>query len=315
MAKKKKGKFNSKNVIINEEDLAITKIGELETAEQSPLLIFGLFGALLLFIFFLPTVVNLIKGPDEKPDYSIIQEEKEKEKEEENKDKEDKYYTFSSDLVVTVEPNIVAREFLLNGNTFSFRLINSSDHSFSFDKDNYFVELYTEENTLLERILLKGVQIQKNREESFGFSISDTSAKNVKKIKLISKTIDDYPNIILEKNNNQEEVLFCSKEYENLTYTFQNEKLLRIEHVLNYTNQVHDYPTLFSKWKIETERLNNISGIQSIFVNAGSGFAVNTKLDLKSTNVENANQIYYYRYDTLAKVVKFEMEARGFRCQ
>lgn len=315
MSKNKKGKFNSKNIVINQEDLAITKIGELEATQQNPFFIFLLFGILLIFIFFLPTIVDWIKGPDEKPDYSITQEEEKKDNHEESEDKKDMYYTFNSELEIGVATKVIVKQFQFNGNILSFHVVNAGDNSFSFATENYFMEFYSEANTLLERILLKDIVIPKQASEKFEFLISNSTIKNVKKIKLISKEIMDYPNIILEKNNNQEEVLICNKEYENLTYIFQNEKLLRMEHALNYTNQVADYSILFSKWKMEAERLNSINGIQSIFANAGNGFAVNTKVDLNIANIENTNQVYYYPLDTLAKVIKFEMEARGFHCK
>ena len=53
MEKPKKQKFDTKNIKINEEELSITKIGDMTTAEQSPFLVIGIFITLLVFIFFL----------------------------------------------------------------------------------------------------------------------------------------------------------------------------------------------------------------------------------------------------------------------
>ena len=62
MAKKQKSKFNSKNVKINEEELSITKIGEMDTVNQSStfvLILFGLIKAPSIYSIFNKSVVML----------------------------------------------------------------------------------------------------------------------------------------------------------------------------------------------------------------------------------------------------------------
>lgn len=317
MAKNKKEKFNYKNVKINEEELSITKIGEMENAEQSPFLIFLLFGIILAFVFFLPTIVNFIKGPDEKLDYSLINN-KTNEEVKENTDSEtaeSAYYLVQDSLVINLEEGIGIAKFSLNGNEFSFEVTNSRGSRFYFNKDNYFLELYSEDNTLLERFLLSDKVVASNATETFHYTVSSNTALNMKKVTFVKKAIADYPNVVLEKNNNQEEILVCSNANENLTYKFQNEKLISIADVVNYSANSVDYATNLAKWQAESEKLNAMNGIQSLFVNAGNGFVVNTSLDLKNVNLSNVDNVHYYAYETLAKVVSFEMNARGFRCK
>lgn len=317
MAKNKKEKFNYKNIKINEEELSITKIGEMENAEQSTFLIFLLFGVILAFVFFLPTIVNFIKGPDEKPDYSLINNNT-NEKGNENQDSEtagSTFYLVQDSLEINLEEGIKITKFSLNGNEFSFEVANTRGSRFYFNKDNYFLELYTEDNTLLERFILSDKVVASNATETFYYTVSSNTALNMKKVTFVKKEIADYPNIVLEKNNSQEEVLVCSNANENLTYKFQNEKLISIADVVNYSANSVDYATNLEKWKAASERLNNMNGIQSIFVDAGNGFVVNTSLDLKSANLSNVNNVHYYAYETLAKVVSFEMNARGYRCK
>lgn len=317
MAKTNKEKFNYKNVKINEEELSITKIGEMKTIEQNPIFIVILFGILLLFIFFLPTVVNFIKGPDEKPDYSVNNNKIEdgKKDEEDLEKSKDVYYELNDALIVNLEEKVTVQEFIINGNDFSFQITNSRENRFASNNDHYFLELYTEENTLLERFILDDIDIPKNSSETYYYTVLANTASKMKKIRFVKKEIMDYPNVTLEKNNNGEEILTCTKDTETITYKFQNEKLISITDIANYSSTVSNYGTLFNNWKADSEKLNNISGISSVFVDAGNGFVVNTTIDLKTaklTTVENNN---FYTYETLAKVVKFEMEARGFRCK
>ena len=71
MAKNKKNKFNYTNLKINDEELSITKIGEIVPENQNPIFIFVIVGILLIFIFFLPNIVNLINDKGELPNSSV----------------------------------------------------------------------------------------------------------------------------------------------------------------------------------------------------------------------------------------------------
>lgn len=315
MAKNKKEKLNYKNVKVNQEELSITKIGEITTNEQSPTFVLILFGLLLAFIFFLPTIVEFVKGNNDKPDYSLNGTTNKKNEElEEIDNSEIDYYTFSDSLSIDLEENIKIDGFSLNGNALTFNVTNTSNARFYFNKNNYFLELYSEDNTLLERILLDAV-VSRESSETLSYTVSASTALNMKKLIFVKKEVTDYPNVELEKNENQEEVLTCTKDTENLTYKFQNEKLFSITDVVNYSSNVSNYSTLLNEWKTRSADLNNVEGINSIFVDAGNGFVVNTTIDLKKTNVSQVDNVYYYTYETLSKVVNFEMKARGFSCK
>ncbi len=316
MPKNKKEKFDSKNVIINKEELSITKIGEMTTSEQNPIFIFFLFGVLLVFIFFLPTIVNYFNKEDEKPDYSVIDNKTGHEKEENPNENEDVvFYTFGESLSIPLEDTLLVQNFHLEGNTLSFTITNKGDSRFHFNQKNYFLETYTEENTLLERVILAKESISKETSVDFSYPILESTAANMKKIRFIEKEIADYPNITLEKNDANEEVLVCTNNKETLTYKFKDQKLFSITDVVNYSLEDNGYNTKLEEWKNKSALYNTIGGISSTFIEAGNGFIVNTVLDLANAKLNNVNNEHYYSYETLGKVVKFEMEARGFSCK
>lgn len=316
MAKNKKQAFDSKNVKINEEELSITKIGELETAEQSPWMVIGIFVALLVFIFCLPSLVTLIKGDSTRTDYASPVTNKPEEKEETPDKVEEKYYEIASDLKVTLEDTLVINNFNLDANSIKFTIQNNGETRFNFNRKNYFLELYTEENTLLERVILEKSTIGKGESVEFTYGISATTAANVKKIRFVLKEIEDYPNIELQKNEANEELLVCTKNSETITYKFQNEKLQNITDVINenYSEDV-SYREKLENWKAKSASYNNVGGISSTFIDTGVGFFVNTVLDLANVKIANVQNENYYTYETLAKVVKFEMDSRGFTCR
>lgn len=312
----KKEKFNSKKVTISEEELSITKIGELETTEQSPLFVLILFGFILVFIFFLPTIANLIKAPNEKPDYSLLEKPQENNQEEKPREEpKNSYYQYSDTLSIDLEEKIKINEFALVGNTLSFKVTNANETRFSFQKDNYFLELYSEEDTLLERIYLGDTTVSRETDMVLQFALNSNTALYMKKLSFAKKEIADYPNVTLEKNENEEEVLICTKDKETLTYKFQKDKLFSISHVVNYSSTISNYESILNTWQTNSEKLNNMTGITSIFVDAGTGFVVNTTIDTKTAKLNEVENTSYYPNETLAKVVSFEMEARGFSCK
>lgn len=319
MAQKKQEKFSSKNVKVNSEELSITKIGEITTTEQSSIFVLILFGCVLVFIFFLPTIVNWIKGSDDKPDYSILENNKNLNETEKpdtpSQGTVEEYYNFSDTLSISLETGITISNFVINANGISFTVTNTNETRFYFNKDNYFLELYTEDNTLLERIILSDVVVASKNNMVLEFAISDTSRNSMKKLLFVKKDRVMYPDILLEKNENQEEFLTCIKGGETITYTFKDLKLNRITEAINYDVTNPNYSVLLEQWKTDSEKLNSVEGITSIFVNTGNGFLVNTVIDLKNVKNSNVESVHYYPNETLAKVVKFEMEARGFQCK
>lgn len=314
MAKKKKQVFDVKKVKINEEELSITKIGEITSGEQSPFLVIGIFLVLLVFIFFLPNLVNLIKGESTKTDYGTPTE-KEPEPEEPI-EKEEPYYELSDTLKVSLEETLVLNKFKIENSEIQFTITNNGENRFNFNRKNYFLELYTEENTFLERIILKKVTIPKEESVTFNYTISEVTATNTKKIRFVEKEIADYPNIELTKNDAGEELLVCTRDFETLTYKFQTGKLQTITDVVNNTNKEDaSYNEKLEEWKNKVATYNNIGGISSTWIDTGNGFFVNTVLDLEKVKLENIDNENYYAYETEAKIVKFEMEARGFTCK
>ena len=312
MAKKKK--FDSKNIKINEEDLSITKIGEMDTSSQSTVFIFFLFILIMVFVFFLPTIVNYINGESEKTDSYVEKSPEINENETDTEENEIKFYTISNTLTISLEENIKLDQFSINENTLSFQVTNDSTNRFDFDKENYYLELYTEENTLLNRILLDNV-IAHNSSDTVNLTLDETDVSLVKKLTFVKKEERDYPNITLTQNDLGESVLTCTKEEENITYKFNKEELFEINDVINIDNTKENYIALLNEWKTTSESLNAVEGITSILVDAKTSFVVNTLIDLKTAKLPNNASEYYYKKDTLAKVISFEMEARGFSCK
>lgn len=307
----KKVKFDSKNVVVNKEPLAITKIGEIENEEQNPLLfLFIIFAILISFSFFLPNIMSLFNKSEEDV-YNTTPKIEDKKPVEEKK--EDVYYDLSQSLVIKINDNLKMENISFNDKILTFILINNTTNSYNINK-NYFIEFYTENKTLLERVMIKKDNLRKDEGKSYTYEINSDVSK-IKKIRVVEKEENDYPNVEVTKNDLGEENIVCVKKNDEITYKFKENKLVAITNEIRFNASEPNYEINKENYQKLNNQYNEKEGIISNFVDFEGGFVFNANLDLK--NMKNTNKInsYYYGYDTLAKVVNFEMNAQGFSCK
>ncbi len=313
MSKPKKEKFNYKNVKINREPLAITKIGEIESANQNPLFGLFIFIILIAFVFCLPYLVKMF-NQDSVENYQGETKNPISNKEE-DPSKEMVYYDISSSLTITLDEVLKIDQFQIVGNTLQFTITNVGTNRYYFNRHAYFIELYSDNKTLLERIKLKEDNLLKDESKSYNYTVKNENVPNIKKIVFVEKEESDYPNIQLVMNEMGEGELVCVKDFETLTYRFKDEQLSAITDAVSYDSQVLDYDNQKALYKESMTSFNLLTGVTSNFIDIGTGFVFNVQLDLKNVkSVEDLNP-YYYPFNTLAKVVDFEMKAQGFSCR
>lgn len=313
MAKKKK--INYKELKIDESDLAVTKIGEITNQEKSPIFLFFIFGILFVVAFFLPTITAKI----EEYRNPIVEEPIEKPNEGGNQEGEATnltYYDLSSDLSFSLEDTLQVNHFVVGTNTIAFDIKNIGQSKFYFSKKNYFLELYTEDKTLLERIILNKDSIAKDNSKTFSYEILSTTASNAKKVLFVEKSVLDYPNVTLEEDESGKSSLVCTKSTETITYEFMKEKLVSINDTVNYvkTGDEVSYQQTLYLWQQKVTSYTPIEGASASLIESVNGFTGTAVIDLNKVKASTLNNRYYYEKDVLPKVVKFEMEARGFSC-
>jgi len=313
MKKQRKPKFDNKNVKINREDLSITKIDEIDSTEQNPIFVVGIFVVLLIFILFLPSIVNLINKDEEKIDYSVPTNQTD-----DNvipDANEITYYDYSSSLTAILEENITATDFKIDGTKLTFTINNNTNARYNFSNNHYYVELYTEDKTLLERVMIPKTTVGTKTSQEFTFNLDSNTISKFKKIVFVKKEETDYPNITLTANDSGKYLLTCSKDTEVLTYEFTNLKLISIIDELNIKSSTDNYETLKSNWESTCEEYQTYNGVEADFMAVSTEFAVKIEIDSKTADIKKLNNSYYYDYETLAKVISFEMNAQGFTCK
>jgi|GEM_PF-5081316 len=197
-----------------------------------------------------------------------------------------------------------------------FDVQNTNISNITFESRNYFLELYTEENTFVERIKLEGNLIT-NTTHNLSFAITIDSFLNATKILLVEKKVSDYPEITLSTDLNQNGVLTCVNGRSTVIYTFAENKLQSINDAYYYETlypEDSEYQNLSTKYQNLKVNYDTIDGVSAGWATTTTSFSFTATIDLSTANVSTLNNKNYYALNTEAKIVKFEMEAMRYAC-
>lgn len=228
-----------------------------------------------------------------------------------NKEENEVIYNIFSNNLVIEENKISLNNFNFTNNKLTFDISNNSGSNVNLSNKKYFVETYTEDKTLLERYKLNIKEINNNNKISYEIELKN----NFYYLVLEEKNIEDYPVVTLKYDQNGIANITCAKNREILIYKFKNEELLEIKHTIeeNDTNAINYY-VRYNNFQSKSMSYNNIDGVTATFNGSLNGYTAIFVLDLQKVNLANLNELYYYSYKTIPKVVKFEMQTYGFNC-
>lgn len=319
MAKKKK----VEEVVIERKELTPTVIGTIDTKESGPIIAIvwvAIFIGGILALPFLSTWINdtfldkkptpVVKAPSSTPTPA-------------DPDIEDPTanvkYDLEDGLTIDFEGfqlmNIHADNIT---KTFSARLINLSGKQRMFLDQSYYIELYSEENTLLQRFLIPKEEISSFRNLSYSMV---SNYQNVKKIAIVLKEKNDYPQVSLKKNQNNEGVLECEKGDEILTFLFKENQntLTRFEEAITYYSSESSYNQILSDYTTLASSFKTVNGVEATLTPLGNGFYYEAIFQLEEMSVSDASRYLtkssYYPKGTEAKVIAFELNSSGYTCR
>lgn len=318
--------INIDNVSLNGEEKVVYEYKPTKDYGMWPLLIFFLFVGTI--IVFLPTIQKMfaeyknskitVSSGVNKPNPSN--------KDNDNIDNEEiTYYDFNNETTISIN-KLTLNSFSKNFENSSYYLIltvlNKSNTSYSYN-ENIYIELYNDNETLLSRSLLEG---KKN--------ISPASSTQVKLLinnqaysevtKIVVKTIEqeNYPQLNLQENLKEQETLTCTLNNRTMLYTFKDYKLLSIDETLNILKTTYQdnilYANALAEYRQSSAKRGLIKGVSSSIVDAEDGFTIATKIDSSTISTDDLNTFEekgFYKKDTEAKVISFEMTGRGFTCK
>ena len=206
-----------------------------------------------------------------------------------------------------------------NGNDYkiSFSATTANANGVSLHDADIFLELYSANNTLLERIKVeRNTTVLRNSVVNLEFLIKGTTHREAANILMLNKSPLDYPMVSLTIDGEGNEFLICVNNNQTIRYLFNDSKLHRIEDRSTFTqgDDLELYTSLLNDKKILAENLNRRDGFVSTVTYTDNGFIITTTIDLANATVDRANFPFYYDKDTEARVVAFEMRARRFIC-
>lgn len=324
MTKQPKPKY--KNIKLEQQELTPTALGAFESRKRSSISTFIILSIFVLVVIFLPEISNLVDSylkpnipnpivptkptspinpinpnPDlpNTPSYN------------------DTFYTISNDLEITREDikiNKVSLDTI--NNTLNFTVTNITNKSIALGDLNYYLELYNKDKTLIERLKITGIEnVAQNYATLYQKELSTETINNLSSFVLITKNANEYPAVAIKADESGKGSLVCTKSKETVTYKFNNNALKELTSELKHSNTESDYSTKLSENKQLSNNYNLKTGISSSFIEYTEGYTITSNI-----NLNEAKRLYIFNADSFSlntepKIVNFEMEAQGFKCE
>lgn len=313
MAKRK----TKEPIVIDKTPLKATSLGNLETKENGPLVAILWVGLLVVCIISLPYIADFVQNyqnnkiidtPTKKPDHTSDNNTQGE------ITKDQTIYNFEKNLVIT-ENKFNLSDFSVSNNALTFKITNVGGDVDYFKKHNYFVELFNDDKTLLQRIKFDGITINKSKTITL-----NVDAVSFTKISFIEKDVKDYPNVTL-KTVSEIPTLTCQNKDLKVIYTFstdEDNKLKTIETNYSYASTNKDYEQMLSRYETYATSYNSLGGVKATLIPINTGFTFKVNIDLatipEASYTSTFIDKYYYSLDTEAKIVAFELKTSGFTC-
>ncbi len=308
-----------KNFKLEPEELKPVTIGIFESRKRSSVSIFLILTSFILVVVFLPQLSDLFNkffNPEaEIPNGGTIEPIKPPGSDEEE-DYHDTFYDLALDLKIE-RNDITVGGFVVDAinNTLSFNVINNLTKDINLTDLHYYLELYTSDHTLLERIKINGGLIGSGADNNIKKTLGTGVASELDAFVLVKIEEKDYAPIDLEVDDLGNASLVCSRPHEKVTYKFTKGLLKEFSSEVSYSLTDADYATYALKYQEQAMTYSSRPGITSSYIELNGAFNIATTVDLnhaERTTIFNADT---FILDTEAKIINFEMEAQGFDCE
>ncbi|MBE6161864.1 MAG: hypothetical protein E7158_06580 [Firmicutes bacterium] len=311
------GKKNKKvEAKLSDQELEPSVIGYLEESKNSIIGLVIFFSVFILVAFNLPIIseyVNKYLGKSDNFSSSVVDDTDDNSDKKDDNVKTDTMYDLSDTLEFTYE-NLKFTKFSMtcsNGCSLSINVENQSDSNILNTSSKFYFELYDSNSTMLGRHIFDTKKFEKNKNELYKFKITNDEYDKASKIQIVTKSVDDYPNYELTDNK-----LTCVSNGDTIEYSYDSKKISSIKNTLELANDgTTNYDTALTLYSKIASNYNNIEGVSSNIIEVSNGFTMTTDIDTEKVNIDRLENNNYYDSETDVKVVKFEMEARGYNCK
>lgn len=220
------------------------------------------------------------------------------------------FYEFVKDLSIS-KYNLEINNFEDSDNILSFDINNNTSSNINLENRKLYIETYTESKNLIVRRKLNIKTINANSKMTFNMDI----LYPFNYIVINEMSVDDYPDVTLQENENEESSIKCVSAKEEITYNFKNKELVSISHIVNDNDKEDsNFEDNYASYKNKVAAYNALEGINATFEESDSGYKAIFNINLEKVNLQNLDEIYYYAYKEKPKVIKFEMQTYDFDC-
>lgn len=244
---------------------------------------------------------------------------------EEEKKEEITYFDFNGDTTVSINKltlNNFSKETVNSKYYLDLTVLNKDNRNYNYE-DKIFIELYNANDTLLSRVLLEStVGVAASSSSRVSLLINEKAYQEVAKFLVKTIPVSDYPQIDIAENLKDQEVLTCSLNSEKNIYTFKEYKLVSIDSTIDFLKDSYlsqtEYAADLATYRQKSAAYGLYNGISSSIVDAEDGFTLAIKIDSSTVSLEDLKEMDnrgFYKGDTLAKEIAFEMAARGYTCK
>ena len=303
-----------KQIVISEEELVPTTLAVVQDKKKA-----NVFGMIWIFIIFIIFIAGVIYLPEISayinsylnPDVVVPNTpSKDNKKEDDTKDETSvKEYKIANDLEIT-EESFKISNFNIENNTIKFKITNLTSEVLELKDAHYFVNLYSDNKKLLQRIYLQDI-LSPSSETDAAYDLSDSSAKVISLVKISE---EEYPSHIVTVPEEGVATLTCTKNYEKVEYLLNNNKVYVANLIYEVNTTDVNFNNLYNNYQTLQTTYNNIEGVSSNITLENGLLSFKTIINLSSVKSDTLNLKSVYPFGTDAKVIYFEMTASGYTC-
>lgn len=303
-----------KQIVISEEELVPTTLAVVQDKKKA-----NVFGIIWIFIIFIIFIAGVIYLPEISayinsylnPDVVVPSTpSKDNKKEDDTKDETSvKEYKIANDLEIT-EESFKISNFNIENNTIKFKITNLTSEVLELKDAHYFVNLYSDNKKLLQRIYLQDI-LSPSSETDAAYDLIDSSAKVISLVKISE---EEYPSHIVTVPEEGVATLTCTKNYEKVEYLLNNNKVYVTNLLYEVNTTDANFNNLYNNYQALQTTYNNIEGVSSNITLENGLLSFKTIINLSSVKSDTLNLKTIYPFGTDAKVIYFEMTASGYTC-
>ena len=300
------------NVVIKDEELTPTTIGIYSNKTKNPIGLIILAAIFITVAFYLPDIQNYVNKALGKTDDDISYNGNNNNNKKDDNDNDDKKnqiikYNISSTTEVSTNDYSLS-DIKFDGSNFTFTFKNKTNGA--FDLSNYYIEVYSNVSTFIGRVKVSNDVIELNDSESYVLTIPSSATE----FTFIKKTVDEFPKVTLNYDENKMATLICKNNTKRYAYTFADEQLIKIAFVYNLDNSNATYYEQYNEYKSKADSYGLQAGVTSSFSDTVSTFNYNLNVDLSVADISKIDDNNLFKIKTSPKEVKFIAEAQGLSC-